>query len=41
MNETCDECGEKFPVGLIIFTGRQYLCERCYELKLPTHMGGT
>ena len=41
MNEKCDQCGETFPVGGIIFTGRQYLCQHCFEDKLPTHMGAS
>lgn len=28
--ETCDLCGYEYPLSWIIFTGRQFLCFRCY-----------
>jgi hypothetical protein len=39
MNERCDCCGEETPLLAIVFTGRQYLCPNCLNLKSPTGMG--
>lgn len=28
--ETCDLCHDQFPLPLIIFTGKQFLCFKCH-----------
>ena len=28
--EVCDLCHDEIPVRIIIFTGRQFLCPKCY-----------
>lgn len=36
MLETCDCCGEVYPVLMVHFTGQQFLCCRCFFDDLVT-----